>query len=70
MWQADEGEFHPWRRRVNYAAHAAEVALADLEGRLELTARPSWGYALRRGLVPLGAADFALIAGAMGAVGV
>jgi EVE domain len=70
VWQADEGEFHPWRRRVDYAADAAEVAVADLDGRLELTARPSWGYALRRGLVPLGAADFAVIARAMGAAGV
>lgn len=69
VWQADEGEFHPWRRRVDYAAHAAEVAAADLEGRLELTARPSWGYALRRGLVPLSAADFAVIAGRWGPSG-
>lgn len=69
-WQADEGEFHPWRRRVDYAMGAAEVAVADLDGRLELTARPSWGYLLRRGLVPLGAADFAVIAAAMGAVGI
>lgn len=70
VWQADEGEFHPWRRRVDYAADAAAVAVADLDGRLELTARPSWGSALRRGLVPLSAADFAVIAGAMGAAGV
>jgi EVE domain len=70
VWRADEGEFRPWRRRVDYAADAAEVAVADLDGRLELTARPSWGYALRRGLVPLGAVDFAVIARAMGAVGV
>jgi hypothetical protein len=70
VWQADEGEFQPWRRRVDYVADTADVAVADLDGRLELTARPSWGHALRRGLVPLSAADFAVIGGAMGAVGV
>ena len=58
VWQADEGEFRPWPRRVDYAADAAEVAMADLHGRVELTARPSWGIrpaawagaAQRRGL--------------------
>lgn len=69
VWQADEGDFRPWRRRVDYAAGAAEVPVADLDGRLELTGRPNWGYALRRGLVPIGAADFAVIAQAMGAAG-
>jgi hypothetical protein len=69
VWQGDEGDFHPWRRRVDYAADAAEVAVADLDGRLELTARASWGHALRRGLVPLSAADFTAIAGAMRAAG-
>ena len=70
VWQADEGEFGPGGAAFDYAADAAEVAVADLDGRLELTARPSWGHALRRGLVPLSGADFAAIAGAMGAVGV
>ena len=70
VWQADEGDFRPWRRRVDYAPGAAEVPVADLSGRLELTSRPNWGYALRRGLVPLSATDFAAIAEAMGAAGI
>ncbi len=69
VWQADEGDFRPWRRRVDYAAGASEVPVSDLSDRLELTSQPNWGYALRRGLVPLSAGDFAVIAEAMGTPG-
>jgi EVE domain len=65
VWQADEGDFKPWRRRIDYERAAAEVPIAELNDRLELTAKPNWGYALRRGLVELSAADFALIHAAM-----
>jgi hypothetical protein len=65
VWQADEGDFKPWRRRVDYDAGAAEVAVEALRDRLELTAKPNWGYALRRGLIELTAADFATIRAAM-----
>jgi hypothetical protein len=65
VWQADEGDFKPWRRRIDYDPGSLEVAIADLRDRLDLTAKPNWGYALRRGLIELSAADFALIHAAM-----
>jgi hypothetical protein len=65
VWQADEGDFKPWRRRIDYESEATPVPIADLRDRLDLTAAPNWGYALRRGLIELSAADFALIHEAM-----
>lgn len=65
IWQADEGDFKPWRRRVDYAEDARETSVRDLTGRLELTAGPNWGNRLRRGLVELNAEDFAVIRSAM-----
>jgi hypothetical protein len=66
IWQADEGDFRPWRRRVAYVPGAVETPIRDLP--LALTAGPNWGYQLRRGLIELSAADFALIQQAMVAV--
>ncbi|MDI2128137.1 EVE domain-containing protein [Yinghuangia seranimata] len=65
VWQADEGEFKPWRRRVEYVGGATEVGVAEFGGELALTAGPNWGYQLRRGLVELSTEDFALISAAM-----
>ena len=65
IWQADERDFEPWRRRVDYERDAVEVPIASLSDRLELTAKPNWGYALRRGLIELSPEDFELIAAAM-----
>lgn len=65
IWQADEGEFRPWRRRVDYDLAARSVPIAQLRDRLDLTATPNWGYALRRGLLALSENDFALIQAAM-----
>jgi hypothetical protein len=65
LWQADEGSFHPWRRRVHYVTDGRPVPVDELRDRLELTAAPNWGYALRRGLIPLSDSDFATIAAAM-----
>jgi EVE domain len=59
------GGFVPYRRDVRYA-DAKEVALDMIKPKLELCAGPNWGMALRRGHLPLGAADFAIIAAAMG----
>ena len=56
IWQADEGGFRPYRRRASYLP-ARPVALDEVKARLDLTASPSWGYQLRRGLVPLSPAD-------------
>jgi EVE domain len=65
VWQADEGDFKPWRRRVDYEPDAIEVPIASLSEELELTSKPNWGYQLRRGLVELSDRDFALIRAAM-----
>ncbi len=65
VWQADEGDFKPWRRRIVYESEASEVPIANLRDRLDLTATPNWGYALRRGLIDLSPEDFALIHAAM-----
>ena len=65
IWQADEGCFKPWRRRVDYRTEARSVPIESLRGRLELTAAPNWGYQLRRGLIPLCDNDFSWIQEAM-----
>ncbi|HEV2635395.1 MAG TPA: EVE domain-containing protein [Actinocrinis sp.] len=65
IWQADEGAFKPWRRRVQYAADTVDVNIHDLDGKLDLTAEPNWGYQLRRGLLELTAADYEQIRPAM-----
>ncbi|GIG61926.1 UPF0310 protein [Longispora fulva] len=64
IWQADEGDFQPWRRRVGYLPDVTETPVRDLEG-LDLTADPNWGYALRRGLLELTGSDFRAIRSAM-----
>jgi hypothetical protein len=66
VWQAEEGDSTPWRRRVEYDSGAAEVPLVQLQSDLELTQGPHWGYRLRRGLVELSGHDFKRIALAMG----
>ncbi|MEV4707899.1 EVE domain-containing protein [Actinoplanes sp. NPDC049316] len=63
IWQADEGDFRPWRRRVGYLPDVTETPIRTLE--LELTAQPGWGVRLRRGLLRLSEGDFARIHAAM-----
>ena len=59
-WQADEGDFKPFRRRVDYE-DAHPVPVEDVKSRLRLTAAPNWGYQLRRGLLPLDADDVTVL---------
>ncbi len=59
------GGFVPNRRDVRYV-EAKEVVLDVIKPKLALCAGPNWGMALRRGHLPLEAADFATIAAAMG----
>lgn len=67
-WQAEEGSFQPWRRRISYADDVRPTPIAPLLDELELTrGNRNWGYVLRRGMVELSAADFTTIARAMGA---
>jgi hypothetical protein len=63
IWQAHEGDFHPWRRRVDYLPDVTETPIRALS--LDLTAQPGWGVRLRRGLVPLTGEDFGRIHAAM-----
>ncbi len=65
IWQSDEGEFKPWRRAAAYDERVVELPLDDVKDDLELTSRPSWGYQLRRGLVPLSDRDLEVIRAAM-----
>ena len=61
------GGITPFRRDVEWA-RAEETSIKPLLDRLEFTAgRSNWGYQLRFGLFSISAADFALIAEAMGA---
>ncbi|WP_423058859.1 EVE domain-containing protein [Brevibacterium linens] len=64
IWQADEGSFQPFRRRLHYLP-AQHVPVAELKEKLVLTSNARWGYQLRRGLLELDLADVALIREAM-----
>ena len=67
-WQADDGDFHPWWRRVEWDASASAAPIAPLLGELDLSRdNRNWGYQLRRGLLELSGHDFEVIADAMGA---
>jgi hypothetical protein len=65
LWQADEGDFKPWRRRVDYRTEARIVPIDDLRGSLDLTAAPGWGQHLRRGLIQLTDHELSLVRRAM-----
>jgi len=67
-YQADMGGgFHLFRRDLCYV-EARDAPIAPLLDRLEFTrGKRNWGYAFRFGLVEISAADFAVIADAMGA---
>lgn len=64
IWQADEGAFTPYRRRIDYEP-CRHVPLDELRPRLSLTARPGWGYQLRFGLIELDPGDVDIIRAAM-----
>jgi hypothetical protein len=67
-WQADVGDFRPWRRRVEYDESAHAVPIAPLLEVLELTrGNRNWGYLMRRGQLEVTQRDFAVIAAEMGA---
>lgn len=65
VFQGEDGDFRPFRRRVEYVSGAREVPIAEFEGALDLTGRPNWGYQLRRGLIPLTDHDLGLLRHAM-----
>jgi len=64
IWQAGEGDFKPFRRRVVYE-DAQTVPLEDVKHRLQLTSASNWGYQLCRGLVQVDANDLAALGESM-----
>ncbi|MET7283393.1 EVE domain-containing protein [Kribbella sp. NPDC005582] len=66
MDMGSHGIVQPWRRTVDFD-RVTPIPLSEITGDLLLTARPNWGYQLRRGLVALEPADFAVLQAAMGA---
>ena len=57
IYQVDDGDFRPFRRRIRYLPSTAPVPVAGLD--LDLTSTPNWGYQLRLGLVRLSERDLA-----------
>ena len=62
-YQADMGDFKPWRRDVRFLEVAQPVPIHPLIARLEFIKDPKrWGYPFHRGHLEIGLADFELIA--------
>lgn len=57
-------EFIPYRLDVEYLP-CKEVPITSLNGQLEFTNNPHWGFILRRGLIELTESDFKIISNAM-----
>jgi hypothetical protein len=67
-WQADQGGFQPWRRRMEWADAARPVPIAPLLDVLDLSrGNTNWGYQLRRGHLEMTEHDFRIVAREMGA---
>lgn len=65
IWQADESDFKPWRRRVDYVK-STDASIHPLLDKLSFTkGKTSWGYAFRYGLLEITEEDFETIARAM-----
>lgn len=65
IWQADEGDFHPWRRTVTYSL-AEDTPIRPLLDHLSFSAgKANWGASLRFGLLEITKQDFTVIAKAM-----
>jgi hypothetical protein len=65
IWQADEGDFKPWRRRVTYE-QAIDAPIRPLLGDLSFTrGKANWGYAFRYGLLEITQEDYQMIVHAM-----
>lgn len=60
IWQAQEGDFRPFRRRVRYET-TRPVPVEEVKDLLTLTSGPNWGYQLRRGLIPLDSTDIEIL---------
>ena len=66
-WQEDEGEWKPWRRKVEYDTTARATPITPLLDVLELTrGNRNWGFIMRRGQIEMTEHDFRVIAHEMG----
>jgi hypothetical protein len=75
VWQADistgsmrrQGDFRPWRRKVDWDESATAAPITPLLDVLELTRGiRNWGLQLQKGHLPLSEHDFRIIAQQMG----
>ena len=68
VWQAEQGDFRPWRRKVDWDDSATAAPITPLLDVLELTRGiRNWGLQLQKGHLPLSEHDFRIIAQQMGA---
>lgn len=66
IWQADEGNFQPWRRKVTYVKSQDAPIRPLLESLSFTKGKTNWGYSFRYGLIEITEDDFNTIAAAMG----
>ena len=67
MYQADMGDFKPWRRDVAFLKTVQDAPIRALIDKLEFIKDPKrWGYPFFRGHLEISTIDFALIASEMG----
>lgn len=67
-WQAEQGDFRPWRRKVDWDESAIAAPITPLLDVLELTRGiRNWGLQLQKGHLELTEHDFRIIASQMGA---
>jgi hypothetical protein len=63
IYQADMGDFKPWRRDVRFLEVEQIVPIRPLIEKLEFIKDPKrWGYPFHRGHLEIGRTDFELIA--------
>lgn len=67
IWQAEQGEFRPWRRKADWDESATSTPITPLLDVLELTRGiRNWGLQLQKGHLELTEHDFRIIAAQMG----
>ena len=65
IWQADEGDFKPWRRKVDYSKSVDAPIQPLLDKLTIIEGKTNWGYLFRFGLLEIPVEDFETIATAM-----
>lgn len=68
IWQGQQGDFRPWRRKVDWDESATPAPITPLLDALELTRGiRNWGLQLQKGHLQLSAHDFRIICEQMAA---